>query len=334
MLKKITLNEILKILIIFIIIIVSIITSKYIGLLDLFYKLIKSLLPIFLAIGISFLNEPLIKKIEKYIKRKYAVIILYIYELIICILIITLVIPSFMTQLEKFIDEIPKLYEFIMEKIKTLNLNLDINNTLSTYSKELIKTFSNLIGIIIDIAIAYVGAFFLSFDYQKFKFKIKEFLEKKNKNKIIIYIKNFNPYIYKYIYCLLIDMVVLWLITGISFLLAGLEYPFMFGLIIAISDLIPFIGPLIGGTPAVLVALTVSLKFAIFILIIIVIAQFIESNITKPYIMKNAIKLHPLEGLIGISIGGTLFGFLGLILSPIIITGIKIYIDLKKEEKI
>ena len=58
MLKKITLNEILKILIIFIIIIVSIITSKYIGLLDLFYKLIKSLLPIFQAIGISFLNEP------------------------------------------------------------------------------------------------------------------------------------------------------------------------------------------------------------------------------------------------------------------------------------
>ena len=80
-------------------------------------KLIKSLFPIFLAIGISFLNEPLIKKIEKYIKRKYAVIILYIYELIICILIITLVIPSFITQLEKFIDEIPKLYEFIMEKI-------------------------------------------------------------------------------------------------------------------------------------------------------------------------------------------------------------------------
>ena len=76
MLKKITLNEILKILIIFIIIIVSIITSKYIGLLDLFYKLIKSLLPIFLAIGISFLNEPLIKKIEKYIKRKYTVIII------------------------------------------------------------------------------------------------------------------------------------------------------------------------------------------------------------------------------------------------------------------
>ena len=164
MLKKITLNEILKILIIFIIIIVSIITSKYIGLLDLFYKLIKSLFPIYLAIGISFLNEPIIKKIEKYIKRKYAVIILYIYELIICVLIITLVIPSFITQLEKFIDEIPKLYEFIMEKIKTLNLNLDINNTLSTYSKELIKTFSNLIGIIIDIAIAYVGAFFLSFE--------------------------------------------------------------------------------------------------------------------------------------------------------------------------
>ena len=334
MLKKINLNEIIKILIVFIIIVVSIITSKYIGLLDLLYKLIKSLLPIFLAIGISFLNEPLIQKIAKYIKRKYAVIILYIYELIIFILVITLVVPSFITQLEKFINEIPKLYELIMEKIKNLNFNFDINNTISTYSKEIIKTLSNLIEIIIDIAIAYVGAFFLSFDFKKFKLKVKEFLKRKKKDKIIIYIQNFNPYIYKYIYCLMIDMLVLWIITGVSFLLAGLEYPFMFGLIIAISDLIPFIGPLIGGAPAVIVALTISLKFAVFILVIIIVAQFIESNITKPYIMKNAIKLHPLEGLIGISVGGTLFGFLGLILSPIVITGIKIYIDLKKEEKI
>ena len=334
MLKRINLNDIIKILIIFIIITISFITSKYIGLLDLLYKLIKSLFPIFLAIGISFLNEPLIIKLSKYIKRKFSVVIIYIYEIIIFLLIVTLVVPSFITQLEKFINEIPKIYEFIIEKIKNLNFNFDINNTITTYSKEIIKTLSNFIEIIIDISIAYVGAFFLSFDYQKFKIKIKDYLKRKNKNKIVIFIKNFNPYIYKYIYCLLIDMIVLWIITGISFLLAGLEYPFMFGLIIAISDLIPFIGPLIGGAPAVIVALTISLKFAVFILIIIIIAQFIESNITKPYIMKNAIKLHPLEGLIGISIGGSLFGFMGLILSPIVITGIKIFIDLKKEEKI
>ena len=168
----------------------------------------------------------------------------------------------------------------------------------------------------------------------KFKERIKDFLRKKNKEKMITYIKCFSPFVYKYTYCLLIDMIVLWIITGVSFLLAGLEYPFMFATIIAISDLIPYIGPIVGGAPAVIVALTISSKFATFILIIIILAQFVENNITKPYIMKNAIELHPLEGLIGITVGGALLGFLGLILSPIIITGIKIYLNLKKEEKI
>ena len=50
--------------------------------------------------------------------------------------------------------------------------------------------------------------------------------------------------------------------------------------------------------------------------------------------MKNAIQLHPIEGLLGLAIGASLFGFLGLILSPIYITGIKIYLNLRKEEKI
>ena len=60
---------------------------------------------------------------------------------------------------------------------------------------------------------------------------------------MITYIKSFSPFVYKYTYCLLIDMIVLWIITGVSFLLAGLEYPFMFATIIAISDLIPYNTP-------------------------------------------------------------------------------------------
>lgn len=334
MLKKIELKDYIKGLIIVIIITVSIITSKYIGLLDIITKLIKSLLPIIFAVAISFINEPLVKKLSKYMKRKFSVVIIYVLEIVLISLIIILILPSLIEQLKKFFIELPVVYETIMSRFDYFSFEMDIEKTVTTYSKEIISALSNIITIIIDIGIAYVGAFFLSFDYIKFKEKVKSFLLKRKKEKMVIYIKNFTPFIYKYTYCLLIDMLILWIITGISFWLAGLEYPFMFGAIIALCDLIPFIGPIIGGAPAVIVSLTISFKFAIFILIIIIAAQFIESNITKPYIMKNAIALHPIEGLIGIAIGGSLFGFLGLILSPVVITGIKIYINLKKEEKI
>ena len=334
MFKKLELKDYYKILAIVLILAISIITSKYIGILDIISNLIKSLFPIAFAVAISFINEPIIYKISKKLSRRLAVIIVYLLELVIVTLIILLIVPSLISQLQKFFLELPVVYEMVLSKFNYLSFDFNMSKTISTYSKEIIAALSNIITIVFEIGIAYVGAFFLSFDYLKFKKVIKDFLIKKSKNKTLIYIKTFIPYIYKYTYCLLLDMIVLWLLTGISFWLAGLEYPFMFGAIIALCDVIPFIGPFIGGAPAVIVSLTISFKFAIFILIIIVIAQFVESNITKPYIMKSAISLHPIEGLVGIAIGGCLFGFLGLILSPIIITGIKTYINLKREEKI
>jgi len=335
MFKKLELKDYYKILAIVLILAISIITSKYIGILTIISKLIKSLFPVLLAIAISFINEPLILKLNKKINRKISVIIIYILEVLLTSLIFILIIPSLIDQLKKFFIEIPELYNSIMDKFDNyFEFKFDIEKTMNTYSKDIINTLSSVITMFVDFSIAYVGAFFLSFDYQKFKTKVKTFLLNKKLDKIVIYIKSFIPFIYKYTYCLLIDMLILWVMTGVSFWLAGLEYPFMFGAIIALCDLIPFFGPFIGGAPAVIVSLTISLKFAIFILIIIVIAQFIESNFTKPYIMKNAIELHPIEGLIGIAIGGSLFGFLGLILSPIFITAIKIYKKLKKEEKI
>ena len=334
MFKRFEIKDYLKILIAIATIAIIAVSSKYIGILDLLSKLIKSLFPIFFAISISFINEPLIRKLEKRIKRKFSVIIIYVVEVVLIGLIILLIIPSLVEQLKKFFVELPVVYDTVMSKLNYIDLNLDLKSTINSYSNEILGALSNVITLLFDVGIAYVGGFFLSFDYLKFKERIKEFLRKKNKEKMITYIKSFSPFVYKYTYCLLIDMIILWIITGVSFLLAGLEYPFMFATIIAISDLIPYIGPIVGGAPAVIVALTISSKFATFILIIIILAQFVENNITKPYIMKNAIELHPLEGLIGITVGGVLLGFLGLILSPIIITGIKIYINLKKEEKI
>lgn len=334
MFKRFEIKDYLKILIAIATIAIIAVSSKYIGILDLLSKLIKSLFPIFFAISISFINEPLIRRLEKRIKRKFSVIIIYVVEVVLIGLIILLIMPSLVEQLKKFFVELPVVYDTVMSKLNYIDLNLDLKSTINSYSNEILGALSNVITLLFDVGIAYVGGFFLSFDYLKFKERIKEFLRKKNKEKMITYIKSFSPFVYKYTYCLLIDMIVLWIITGVSFLLAGLEYPFMFATIIAISDLIPYIGPIVGGAPAVIVALTISSKFATFILIIIILAQFVENNITKPYIMKNAIELHPLEGLIGITVGGALLGFLGLILSPIIITGIKIYINLKKEEKI
>ena len=115
MFKKLELKDYYKILAIVLILAISIITSKYIGILTIISKLIKSLFPVLLAIAISFINEPLILKLNKKINRKISVIIIYILEVLLTSLIFILIIPSLIDQLKKFFIEIPELYNSIMD---------------------------------------------------------------------------------------------------------------------------------------------------------------------------------------------------------------------------
>ena len=67
-----------------------------------------------------------------------------------------------------------------------------------------------------------------------------------------------------------------------------------------------------------------STQSGVTALIIIISLQVIDGNIIQPLIMKNILYLHPLENVLGISILTTLFGLIGMILSPIVVTSIKI----------
>ena len=112
----------------------------------------------------------------------------------------------------------------------------------------------------------------------------------------------------------------------ISFILIKIDFPLMLAFVCATTNIIPIIGPYIGGIPAVLVGFSINSRTGFITLILIIILQFIESNIIQPAILKNTISLHPLEGIFGLIALNNLFGVIGMILSPLILTAIKIVI--------
>ena len=101
-------------------------------------------------------------------------------------------------------------------------------------------------------------------------------------------------------------------------------YDFSIAVFISFTNLIPIIGPYIGGIPAVIIGFSMSNELGISALIVVVIVQLIESVFLQPIILKNVISLHPLEGVLGISLFGSLFGVVGMILSPILILAFKL----------
>jgi predicted PurR-regulated permease PerM len=142
---------------------------------------------------------------------------------------------------------------------------------------------------------------------------------------VIFYFKNFLPFIHKYFFGMLIDSAFILIFSLVLFAIFKVPYSLILAIIISITNLIPIIGPYIGGVPAVVVGFSNSFNLGIVAFVLVVVIQFIESNFIQPIIMKNKIKLHPVEGILGISLFGTLFGVSGMILSPILIVGFKTF---------
>ena len=94
-----------------------------------------------------------------------------------------------------------------------------------------------------------------------------------------------------------------------------MKYPLLLGIIIGITDIIPYFGPILGAIPALMIAATVSTSLLIKAGITIAILQFVESNILSPYIVGKSLRMHPVIIMLALLVGGEVAGIVGLLIS-------------------
>ena len=100
---------------------------------------------------------------------------------------------------------------------------------------------------------------------------------------------------------------------GLSLL--NVKYSLILGIIAGILELVPYVGPIVSGALAVVVGLTTSSTLALYILILFIIIQQIESHILVPIVMKMTTALNPVVILVAILLGGKAFGVVGILLA-------------------
>lgn len=124
-----------------------------------------------------------------------------------------------------------------------------------------------------------------------------------------------------------IAMVLVGAMAVIGLSLIGVPAALALGVIAGLLEFIPYIGPVLGFVPAIVIALAVSPQAALWVLGLYAIVQFTESNLITPLLMKQMVKLPPALTLLFQTMFGLLFGFLGLLLAvPMLATG-KILIE-------
>ncbi len=105
------------------------------------------------------------------------------------------------------------------------------------------------------------------------------------------------------------------LVVFIGFWILGIKYSLLVGILAAVCEIIPFVGPIFSGVIGVLIALSSSVNLAVSAAILFVFVQQLENHLLVPIVMRYTTSLDPTVVLIAILVGGKAFGFLGLILA-------------------
>jgi predicted PurR-regulated permease PerM len=106
----------------------------------------------------------------------------------------------------------------------------------------------------------------------------------------------------------------------VVFYLLGTPYPLLLGTLVGITNVVPLVGPWIGGAVAIFVTLLYNPGLAIWVAVAVLGIQEVESNLIRPFVMKGVAKLHPFPTLLALILFTSMFGVLGAVLSlPLLI---------------
>ncbi|MCP3742584.1 AI-2E family transporter [Rossellomorea sp. BNER] len=113
-------------------------------------------------------------------------------------------------------------------------------------------------------------------------------------------------------------------LAALSLWLMGMKYPLLLGIIIGVTNVIPYFGPIIGAVPAAVIASTVSSNMVIYVVIVVLVLQFLEGNVLSPLIVGKSLHMHPLFIMGALVLGGEIGGVIGLIVAVPLLAMLKV----------
>jgi len=119
----------------------------------------------------------------------------------------------------------------------------------------------------------------------------------------------------KFLYGKIIDSTIIGLLCFITLTIFGIEYAVLLSVIIGITNIIPFFGPIIGAIPGALLLLMIDPIQALIFAIIIIVLQQLDGNLIGPKILGNQLGISGFWIMFSVLVGGGLFGFMGLLMS-------------------
>ncbi|KNF09886.1 putative permease [Gottschalkia purinilytica] len=309
------------------------------------------LLMIFYSIILAYLLNPIVNFLERRkIKRGLGTLIVYLVLVLILVLLTFSIVPKISSEFEKLIKLLPqyfnKIYDFsdhLYDKYYKHIENLPsefkafndvISENLEKIQGMVLMSFKGIMGSIIksfskvlNFIIIPILTFYFLKDKDLFKKKACLAIPKKYRREVIRVSREIDMILSKFIRGQLIVATFVGIATTIMLLILGIDFAIIIGIIAGVFDIIPYVGPIIGVIPAIIFALLKSPIRALWVLIMFIVIQQLESNVLSPKIVGESVGLHPVVVLLSLLIGGSYFGILGMLLAVPVTAILRIFMN-------
>ena len=109
--------------------------------------------------------------------------------------------------------------------------------------------------------------------------------------------------------------IALWIFGVLGIFPDGRTYAFAFGLFFGVMELVPYVGPVLGALPPVIVALVQDPLMAVWVVLLFVALQQLEGHVVAPNVFGRALRLNPLLVILALLLGGQIYGFVGALVA-------------------
>ena len=296
--------------------------------------------PIIVAYVFYYMLNPLVNFFSKKISRFSASLLAILVGVITILIVIIGVVPIIVEQTHNLITALPRYIEivkgyleeysdnaYVQVVVEYVNTNLNVSkiserliSIATSVAQGIVSSISSTASVLVTMPFV---LFFLLKDASQFNKFVISLLPEKFENPVAETIDEIDDKVGSYIQG---QMLVSLCIGGMLFIgynVIGLHYAFSLATIAAFLSIVPYLGPVIAITPAMLVAASTSWVMVVKMLVVWGIVQFLEGNIISPNIMGRSMNMHPLTVIFVILIGVNISGVVGAIL------GIPVYSILK-----
>ncbi|MCM3784865.1 AI-2E family transporter [Neobacillus mesonae] len=296
------------------------------------------ILPIILTGVVYYLLNPIVDILERRkVKRVYSILILYLLIAAIITIVVLAVIPVVRQQITDLVKNFPVYYQNVVYQFEqfigtgymtqiqnTLNFNFDdimgnLSERLSSIVNSTVTGIGGFLGVLTETILAIVTVPFILFyllkDGKKLPGYLLSFMPTKMREGTSRVLSESNHQISSYIRGQIIVSFCIGVLLYIGYIIIGLDYALILAVIAACTAIVPYLGPAIAITPALIVAAVTSPIMLLKMIAVWTIVQLVEGKFISPQIMGKSLKVHPITIIFVILTAGNLFGVVGILLA-------------------